>query len=211
MRIDIFADIACPWCYLGDVRLERVLKETNTHAEVIWHPFQLQPGLPLTGMNWETFSLQKFGGATNRQRAFSSVASSAKEDSIVFNFETIASAANTRDAHRLILLAQEKAKGIELANVFFKAYFTDGANLNDPATLKKLADSIGIAESETQALLESDTYITEVVQSQQLTSQLGISGVPFYIFNKTNALSGAQPLEVFRQVVTELQAEPVTT
>jgi predicted DsbA family dithiol-disulfide isomerase len=210
MRIDIFADIACPWCYVGDTRLERVLQETNTRTEIVWHPFQLQPGLPLTGMNWETFSLQKFGGAMNRQRAFSSVASSAKEDGIAFNFERIASAANTRDAHRLILLAQDKGKGLELSKVFFRAYFTDGANLNDVATLKLLASSVGITESEIERLLESDIYIKEVEGSQQFASQLGISGVPFYIFNRTHALSGSQPLEVFRQVVTELATESVS-
>jgi predicted DsbA family dithiol-disulfide isomerase len=211
MRIDIFADIACPWCYVGDRRLERVLGETKTDAEIVWHPFQLQPGLPLTGMNWDEFSLQKFGGAMNRQRAFASVANAAKADGIRFNFETIASAANTRDAHRLILLAQERGKGIELANIFFKAYFADGANLNDAETLKHLTAQVGISENETQALLESDQFITEVKGSQRLASQLGISGVPFYIFNRTHGLSGAQPLEVFRQVVDELKAEPVLT
>lgn len=211
MRIDIFADIACPWCYVGDARLGRVLQETNTKAELIWHPFQLQPGLPLTGMNWDEFSLQKFGGAMNRQRAFASVASAAKGDGITFNFETIASAANTRDVHRLILLAQERRKGVELANSFFKAYFTEGANLNDMATLQQLATQVDIFESETQELLESETYIKEVEQSQRLASQLGISGVPFYIFNGAHALSGAQPLETFRQLVNELKVESVPT
>jgi predicted DsbA family dithiol-disulfide isomerase len=208
MRIDIFADIACPWCYVGDVRLERVLHEANTSAELVWHPFQLQPGLPLTGADWETFSLQKFGGAMNRQRAFASVVTAAKDDGIIFNFETLASAANTRDVHRLILLVQEKGKGIALANMFFKAYFTDGKNLNDIDTLKRLTASIGVSETETRDLLESDTFIKEVEDSQRLASQLGISGVPFYIFNRAHALSGAQPLEVFRQVITELSAEP---
>ncbi len=211
MRLDIFADIACPWCYVGDVRLKRALTETNTNAEIVWHPFQLQPSLPLTGENWETFSLQKFGGAANRQRAFASVASAAREDGIVFEFETIANAANTRDAHRLILLAQEQGRAIELANVFFKAYFTDGANLNDFSTLEQLAASVGISKNETRALLAGETLIKEVEESQHLASQLGISGVPFYIFNKTQALSGAQPLEVFRQVITKLHGEPVNT
>jgi predicted DsbA family dithiol-disulfide isomerase len=209
MRIDIFADIACPWCYIGDARLGRVLAETNLAAEIIWHPFQLQPGLPLTGMNWNEFSLQKFGGSTNRQRAFSSVAEAAKADGLVFNFDAIASAANTRDAHRLILLAQERGKGIELANAFFKAYFTDGANLNDVATLKQLAARVDISESETLGLLESNKFIAEVEQSQRLASHLGISGVPFYIFNRSHGLSGAQPREVFRRVVTELSEESV--
>jgi predicted DsbA family dithiol-disulfide isomerase len=211
MRIDIFADIACPWCYVGDTRLENILKEMNVNAELVWHPFQLQPGLPLRGVDWETFSLQKFGGAMNRQRAFASVANAAKEDSLIFNFETIASAANTRDVHRLILLAQEKGEGIELANIFFKAYFTDGKNLNDGATLEQLANEAGITASETRGLLESEMFIKEVEQSQHLASQLGISGVPFYIFNRTHGLSGAQPLEVFRQVVSELQTERVVT
>jgi predicted DsbA family dithiol-disulfide isomerase len=210
MRIDIFADIACPWCYIGDKRLESVLEETKTDAEIVWHPFQLQPSLPLTGMNWDEFSLQKFGGATSRQRAFGSVAEAAKADGIEFNFDTIASAANTRDVHRLILLAQERGKGIELANIFFRAYFTDSANLNDLTTLKQLAAQVGISENETQELLESNTFIAEVEQSQRLASQLGISGVPFYIFNRTHGLSGAQPKEVFHQVIDELQKESVS-
>lgn len=209
MRIDIFADIACPWCYVGDARLERILHSENMKAEIIWHPFQLQPTLPLTGADWETFSLQKFGGAVNRQRAFSSVAEAAKADGTVFNFDTIASAANTRDAHRLVLLAQEHGKGLELSKLLFKAYFTDGANLNDFPTLQQLATSVGISEAKVQALLESDTFIKEVTQSQNLAAQLGISGVPFYIFNQKQALSGAQPLEVFRQVISELRSETV--
>jgi predicted DsbA family dithiol-disulfide isomerase len=114
--------------------------------------------------------LQKFGGATNRQRAFSSVAEAAKADGIIFSFETIARAANTRDAHRLVLLAQEQGNGLELSKILFKAYFTDGANLNDLATLNHLASSVGIPEAEVQNLLEGDTFIKEVRQSQTLAS-----------------------------------------
>ncbi|HET6764871.1 MAG TPA: DsbA family oxidoreductase [Longimicrobiaceae bacterium] len=205
MRIELFADIACPWCYIGERRLKRALQARGLAADVVWRPFQLQPGLPRDGQPWDAFVDAKFGGAGRAQGMFAHVAAAAAGDGIDFRFDRVAVAPNTRDAHRIMMLAGEKGLTWEMAEALFRAYFTDGQDVTRGAVLADLARAVGIAESETWAMLRSDRFTLEVDAGQARAAQLGVTGVPFFVFGDAYALSGAQSYEVMLQVLDQAE------
>ena len=204
MRIDVFADIACPWCYIGEKRLEQALAQRpDLHAEVRWHPFQLQPDLPRPGEDWHDFVESKFGGEQRAERAFESVRRAAQGEGIDFRFDRMAAAPNTEDAHRLVLLAAEKGREWEVVTALFKAHFTEGRHVGDLDTLVEIAAGEGLDPSEVRSYLESEQGTAEVRASQATAGRLGINGVPFFIFDGRYAISGAQPPEVFLEALDE--------
>jgi predicted DsbA family dithiol-disulfide isomerase len=124
LKIEVFADIACPWCYIGEHRLERALAaRPELQVEWRWRPFQLQPNLPASGIPWDTFASAKFGGAARAQAMFEHVAGVGAEEGIQFAFDRIATAPNTADAHRLILFAQETGRQRDAALALFRAFY----------------------------------------------------------------------------------------
>jgi predicted DsbA family dithiol-disulfide isomerase len=207
LQIDVFSDIACPFCYIGELRLERVLKEfPDVQLEWTWHPFQLQPTLPKRGVPWDAFSQQKFGGVEQRRAAFAQVVQNGSNEGIQFDFERMPVAPNTQDAHRLVLHASSLGHGYAMAKKLFEAYFTQAVNITDPQELERLALEVGLDSSQVRSLLEGTQHQDEVNQSQLEAEELGIHGVPFYIFNRKYALSGAQPSEVFKQAIEQATA-----
>jgi predicted DsbA family dithiol-disulfide isomerase len=202
IRVDVFSDIACPFCYIGDTRLERVL-ESRPDLEMhwVWHPFQLQPDLPERGIPWDTFSVQKFGGLEARRAAFAHVIRAGAGEGITFDFEHMPVAPNTLNAHRLVLLAAEHGLEKAMALALYNAYFTQARDITDPRELERIALEVGLDSSALQALFSSDMYRDDVRASQLEAQRLGISGVPFFIFDQKFAVSGAQPVEVFTQVL----------
>ena len=212
MKIEVFSDVACPWCYVGDGRLERALLERpEVQVERKWRPFQLQPGMP-KGTKWAEFSQQKFGGAANRQAAFERVVEAGSSEGIAFDFENMPFAPNTEDAHRLILWAERQNLGTQnlgtqMSTRLFKAYFSEAQNVMDLETLSDLAVEVGLERESTLEFLKGQELRAEVSQSQGQAAQLGVSGVPFYVFGEKYALSGAQPLEVFLQAIDRVWAE----
>jgi predicted DsbA family dithiol-disulfide isomerase len=202
IRVDVFSDIACPFCFVGDSRLERVIEShPELEMEWIWHPFQLQPDLPERGIPWETFSVQKFGGLEARRSAFSHVIQAGASEGIRFDFERMPVAPNTLNAHRLVLLASETDLGKAMALVLYRAYFTEATDITDPNELERIALEVGLDAIAVQELLSGDSYKEEVRTSQLEANRLDISGVPFFIFNQKFAVSGAQPFEVFEQAL----------
>jgi predicted DsbA family dithiol-disulfide isomerase len=202
IRVDVFSDIACPFCYIGDTRLERVLAlRPDLEMEWIWHPFQLQPDLPECGIAWEDFSVQKFGGLEARRSAFAHVILAGAGEGIGFDFERMPVAPNTFNAHRLVLLASEKGLGKTMALALYKSYFTEARDITDPIELERMALEVGLVSDDVQNLFSSDLYKADVRASQLEANRLDISGVPFFIFNQKFAVSGAQPFEVFEQAL----------
>lgn len=208
MRIDVYADIACPWCYVGERRLEKALKAfPDLQIDWHWHAFQLQPQMPTRGVEWQSFIVQKFGGTGQRDSAFAHVIESGRLDSITFDFVKMPVAPNTVNAHRLVLLAQAKGAGRAVVEALFKAYFSDAQDITDPLILESIGAAHGLAD--VSAMLESDLYVTDVRDAQLEASRLGVTGVPFIVFDGRYALSGAQPLEVFeRAMQTAMDAQP---
>ena len=203
MTIDVFADIACPWCYIGEKRLFAALDQREIAATVRWRPFQLQPQLPETGVPWREFAEQKFGGWERAQAGFRHVERAAESDGITFDFEHIASAANTTDAHRLILFARQHDREWAMAEALFRGYFAEGRDLNDVDDLLTITDAAELDPDAAAAFLASDAGRAEVRESQDLAGQLGITGVPFTVLDGRLGLSGAQPVETFARALDE--------
>ena len=211
MKIEVFSDVACPWCFVGDSRLERALLERpEVQVERAWRPFQLQPGMP-RGTRWAEFSQQKFGGAANRQAAFERVVEAGSSEGITFDFEKMPFAPNTEDAHRMILWAERQGLGVQMSTRLFRAYFSEAQDVMDFGTLSQLAVDVGLEREGTLEFLKGVELRAEVGQSQSQAGQLGVSGVPFYVFGGKYALSGAQPLEVFLQAIDRVRAEEAQT
>lgn len=208
MRIDVFSDIACPWCYVGERRLQTALRAfPDVHIDWYWHAFQLQPQMPPRGLAWQSFIVKKFGGAVQRDAAFSHVIESGRLEGITFDFVKMPVAPNTVNAHRLVLAAQARGAGQVVAEALFKAYFTDAQDITDPAILEQIGAAHGLEG--VAAMLETDLYVRDVQDAQFEASKLGVTGVPFMVFDERYALSGAQPLEVFtRAIKTALDVQP---
>ena len=198
VRIDVYADIVCPWCYIGEKRLEKALA---MRPELIvtrrWRPFQLRPEMPTGGIPWPEFAREKFGGEHNARAAFGQVTALGADEGIHFDFGRVASAPNTVDAHRVILHAADYGLQWEMADFLFHAYFAEGANLNDTLDLSSAAGRAGLDAEEVRSFLSGSGLRDVVWQSQEEAGRIGVGGVPFYVFDGRHGLSGAQPMEVF--------------
>ncbi len=207
MAIDLWSDVVCPWCYIGERRLERALAERpELQIERRWLPFQLQPHMPKAGLPWSSFVREKFGGWDFARTAFAQVSRAGEGEGIEFRFDRVANAPNTRDAHRLILQAREEDREWEMAEALFAAYFTHGRNLSDREELVAIATEIGLKGEKTRAFLAGEEKGREVEASQDRARRMGIQGVPFFVLNGRYAISGAQPLEVFLRALEMARA-----
>lgn len=208
IRIDIFSDVVCPWCYIGETRLRAALgQRPGVEAELHWQPFQLQPDMPREGVDWHEYAQKKFGGLERAGEMFEHVTSVGQELGLELNFDRMTRSPNTADAHRLILLARNFDREWETAHALFRAHFTDGRNLSDHAELAAITGDAGLDADQVRAFLESDEGLDLVQQSQESAGEIGITGVPFFIFNSQYAVSGAQPEEVFLSVLDRLEEE----
>ena len=207
MRIDVYSDVVCPWCYIGEKRLARALAHRpDLEVEVSWRPFQLQPDMPKGGLPWAEFSRRKFGRESAAEAAFSHVSAVGEQEGIRFDFGRVASAPNTVDAHRLILFADTYVTQWQLADALFCAYFTEGKDLNNHEELVQVASSVGLEAKEVAEYLAGEEAASDVRSSQEEAQSLGISGVPFYVFDGRYAIYGAQPVEVFGEALDTVRA-----
>jgi predicted DsbA family dithiol-disulfide isomerase len=205
MKIDVYADIACPWCYIGEKRLEQALSmRPDLQVELQWRPFQLRPEMPKEGVRWSDFEVQKFGGHERAQQIFARVTSVGAEDGIDFRFDRIQVAPNTLDAHRLVLFAREHGREWEAVEALFVGHFTQGRDVGDPDTLVQIAQEIGLDAGAVRDYLRSDRNADVVSGSQEEAYSVGVQGVPFYVFDDQYALSGAQPVETFLWALDEV-------
>lgn len=209
MTIDVYADIACPWCYVGRARLNRALDQRPEHdVSLTWRPFQLQPDMPPEGRDFRTVLERKFGGWDRVQRMFDRIREMGAQDDLTFNFDAIDVAPNTADAHRLILWAESLEAGDAMATTLFRAYFTEGRNVSEPGVLAQCASEVGLDVEEARALLDGDEYADEVRQSQQRAEKRGITGVPCYVFDDSRAVMGAQSVDVFLDALDSMESAP---
>lgn len=210
MRVDIWSDVVCPFCYIGKKRLEAAAKESEIELEVHWHSFQLDPEAPVRQevSNSERLA-QKYGRSVaeveDMQR---NIAAMAKQEGIEFNWEG-ANSGNTLNAHRIIHLAQSKGLGNEAQEAFFYSYMMQGLPIGERETLEDVAARIGLNPVEVDDLLDSDEFADFVKFDQEVArDQLKVTGVPFFVFDQRIALAGAQPKEVFLQVLEKALEEP---
>ncbi|MDQ2885133.1 MAG: DsbA family oxidoreductase [Chloroflexota bacterium] len=216
MKVEIWSDVVCPWCYIGKRRFESALAsfEHRNQVEVVWRSYQLDPEAPRNSEQTVNEVLaQKYGvdlaGAAEMNKKVSTIAA---QDGLEYHLES-ARHLNTFDAHRLVHLAATHHLQDEMEERLFKAYFTDGIALGETGELVKLAAEVGIDADEARAVLESSTYADDVRADIQRARMFGIQGVPFYAVDEKYGISGAQPSEVFKEVLEKawIESHPLLT
>jgi predicted DsbA family dithiol-disulfide isomerase len=196
MQIDIVADFACPWCFIGKRRLERALAlRPELAATRSWRAFRLNPDLPRDGVPRDIFLAAKFAGRPPADR-FGAVLAAGRAGGIDFALERIRRTPNTLPAHRLVRLATAEGCGDAMVEALFCAYFTRGIDIGDSTVLARLAAENGIAHRQALAYLESEAGAAEVLAEEQRARRLGIRAVPCFIIERGYAISGAQEPEM---------------
>ncbi len=210
MKIQIWSDIVCPFCYIGKRKLELALAgfPNKEDVEIEWKSFQLDPEMDnREGLSVHAYLGKRKGGTTEAGRRMNSQMSAiAKEVGLDYDFDK-AIINNTLSAHRLLHFAKTKGLQNEMKERLFLAYYTEGKDVADHGTLTALAAELGLDANEIRQVLDNGTYTDEVRADQQLAYQIGVQGVPFYVFNNKYAVSGAQSPETFRQVLQQVWEE----
>jgi predicted DsbA family dithiol-disulfide isomerase len=214
MTIDVVSDVVCPWCYIGKRRLEAALAERGAGSKAIvrWHPFQLNPDIPLGGADRRSYLEHKFGGPERAREIYERVGAIGQEVGIWFEFERIERQPNTLNAHRLIAWAQAARPAIagDLVERLFRAYFTQGVDIGDTEQLARLAGEAGFDAFRAKSMLASGEGRAAATAADQRARAMGIGGVPFFIFNQRLAVSGAQPAKVLLEAMTRTELATVT-
>lgn len=209
LTIDIWSDVMCPFCYLGDTVLAEAISEFEhgDSVELKYHSYQLMPELGQEPEDLSEIFAQRYG-ADQMKAQHEQLSTQGKAIGIEFNFEK-SLAVNTRKAHELNHFAEAQGKGHEMMVKLFEAHFTDGINVADTGALVELAQSIGLDAEKAREALESDEYAELFDQDIKAAKDMGIQGVPFFVFIEKYALSGAQPKEMFVQALETSWAELV--
>ncbi len=212
MKVEIWSDIMCPFCYIGKRHYEEALKEfaDANNIEVEWKSFQLDPSIPkpyTEGKDMYQYLAERKGFSLEQSKQMhANVVQMATKAGLKYDFDK-AVVANSWDAHRVIQLAKKQGFGDAIEERFFKAYFTEGKDMADHATLIQLGKEAGLDETRVKQVLESDEFTNEVRADIQRAQTIGVSGVPFFVFNDKYAISGAQPSGVFLETLQKSFAE----
>ena len=210
MKVDIWSDVRCPFCYIGKRKFEKALEKFShkNEIEVDWHSFELDPTLKTNPEVNAVEHIAEIKGISKAQAEgmHAHVTNVAKEINLDFNFEKNV-VANSFNAHRLIQLAKTKGLANEAEEALFKAHFTEGKNIDDEETLIQTGISIGLDENEVKEIFSSDAFAEEVKRDEMQAQSFGIRGVPFFILDDKYAVSGAQSPDVFSQALNQAWTE----
>jgi len=215
IAVDIWSDIACPWCYIGKRNLELALSGWDHRADVVvtWHSFELDPHAPAERVGDLAERLaEKYGVSVQRARAAQArITSLAADAGLELHFET-ARSGNTFDGHRLVHLAAAHGKQDAMTERLFSAYLSEGELISDHDTLARLAGSVGLPMAEVADTLASDRYADDVRLDESTAHALGITAVPFFVVDRAFGASGAQPSAVLTSLLDKAWSErsPVT-
>jgi len=208
VKLDILSDPICPWCYIGKANLDKALAQIPDHPFVIeWHPFQLNPDMPIEGMDRRAYLEGKFGGKEAAVAAYAPVVEHAQNAGLTINFESMERTPNTLNAHRLIHWAGIENKQTQAVDALFQAYFVGARDIGNPEVLGDIADNIGMDASVVQKLLATDNDTDEIKSRDAHSRQMGVSSVPTFIVDNKHAVPGAQPPELWLKVIGEIMAQ----
>ena len=210
-QIDVISDVVCPWCYIGQRRLAAALAllpddDAARRAPIRWHPFQLNPDLPQGGVPRKTYLEDKFGGPDRAAQIYARVSAAGATAGIPFAFDRILRQPNTRDAHRLIAWAQAQGDASDLVERLFRAYFIEGRFIGDREILATIAGEAGFDSAAARILLDSDQGVDAVALMGQRAREIGVQGVPFFIFNQHIAVSGAQEPDALLDAIAQARS-----
>jgi predicted DsbA family dithiol-disulfide isomerase len=205
MKVEIWSDVVCPWCYIGKRRFETAVAASGLQdeIEVIWRSFQLNPNHPkgLRRAHGE-YLAEKLGRSPAEVEAMNAqVTALAAREGLDYHFETY-TVVNTVDAHRVEHLAATQGLGDAMVERFMRAQLVEGEVLDDPATLIRLATEVGVPAADVEQVLASNAYVDAVEADIQIGVALGLQGVPFFVIDRAIGISGAQPAEVFERALT---------
>jgi predicted DsbA family dithiol-disulfide isomerase len=195
-RIDIVSDAICPWCYIGKRQIERALPMVAAEGlslEVHWHPFQLNPDMPPDGVERAAYRLQKFGSEERTRQIDARVAEAGRAVGLDFRHDLMRRTPNTVAAHRVIWLAGRHGVQDAVVEALFRAYFTEGRDIGDAATLAELAEAAGMPAGEVAAMLAGEAGLEAVLGEDAMARNAGINGVPSFIMGRYVLFSGAVP------------------
>jgi predicted DsbA family dithiol-disulfide isomerase len=215
MKVEIWSDVVCPWCYIGKRHFETALAgfEHRDEVTVIWRSFELDPSAPATADGDPLDRLvAKYGmSRADAERAQARVTATAATAGLDFHLDR-AKSGNTFDAHRLLHHALAAGKQSDLKERLMAAYFTEGEAVGEREVLARLATDVGLEESAVREVLASDAFAAEVRQDEEEARRLGISGVPFFVIDRTYGISGAQPSELMLSTLDQawVDSHPLT-
>jgi predicted DsbA family dithiol-disulfide isomerase len=195
--VDMIADLACPWCYIGLVRLDRArAMRPDLTVRLRWWPFLLNPHLPPEGMDRASYLRAKFGGDAAARQVYERIVENARADGIAFAFERMTRTPNTVLAQRLIMFAEQQGRGEAMIRTLFRALFEEGRDIGDLETVLQLAGAAGLDRQDADTYLRSAQREKDVTLAHQRAERLGVRGVPVFVVAREHAIAGAQPPEV---------------
>lgn len=208
MKIEIWSDIACPWCYIGKRRFERALEllPESPEIEVLWRSFELDPTAPTAvDQSLDEILSRKYGMSLSQARQMQErITAVATEEGLNFRFEAF-KPGNTFTAHRLIHFAHTEGKQDAMKERLLLANFTEGASMADQDALTRAAADVGLETEAVREVLSTDAFAREVRADEERAREIGIHGVPFFLINEEYGISGAQPAEVFTNLLARIQ------
>jgi predicted DsbA family dithiol-disulfide isomerase len=213
LTVDVISDVVCPWCFIGRRRLGAALallagRAPEARPLVSWHPFQLNPDLPREGIGRRAYLEAKFGGAQRAGEIYERVRAAGRTVGIDFAFDRIERQPNTLDAHRLIAWAQARGSAEDVVERLFRAYFLEGRFIGDRDVLAAVAGEAGLDSAAAAAMLASEEGAAAVAAMDRRVRELGVDGVPFFIFGGRVAVSGAQEPDTLVGAMTQaMQSE----
>ncbi|WP_339875327.1 DsbA family oxidoreductase [Olleya marilimosa] len=210
LKIDIVSDVVCPWCTIGYKRLEKAIQELGVadQIDIEWQPFELNPNMPAEGQNLNEHITEKYGSTLEQQNQSKKMMTDAGEElGFKFDYFDDMRMVNTFDAHVLLEYANDFGKQTELKMTLTKAFFSDRKDVSKRDVLRTALLEVGLNADEALAKLDSDEARLEVRNKQGYWKNMGVNSVPTIVFNRKSAVTGAQPVDTFKQVLSELIAE----
>ena len=207
LRIDIVSDVVCPWCTIGYKRLEKAITELGieNQVEIEWQPFELNPNMPTEGQDLVEHITEKYGSTIEQQKeSIEQMTEAGDELGFTFDYYDKMRVVNTFDAHVLLEYAKNFGKQTELKMTLTKAYFSDRKNVSKRAILKQALLDVGLNAEEGLTKLDKEEARFEVKSKEKYWQNLGISSVPTIVFNRQSAVTGAQPVDTFKQILGEI-------
>jgi predicted DsbA family dithiol-disulfide isomerase len=207
-QLDVYSDVICPWCYVGKQHMQaalRVLEADGLHFQVRWRPFQLNPDMPEGGVPREEYRRAKFGSLDRSRQLDAQVAEAGRAAGLEIRHDLMQRTPNTLDAHRLIRWAETEGEGAQNAVVdrLFAAYFAEGKDVGDRATLAALAAEAGLDHARAALFLGSDQFRAEVLAEDRAARKAGLDAVPTFALGRHVLFSGAVPPDVFAEALAK--------
>ena len=207
LTIEIYSDIICPWCFVGKRRLERALTSVGGDIHVTWRPFQLNPTMPIDGMDRTAYLKAKFGGLEAFGRMEEQLLAAGADEQIPFAFEKVARTPNTFAAHRLVWYAEQQGRQDAVVESLFRGYFTEGADIGSMPVLSQLVCRAGLDVAAVESFLHSEEGAAEVKAEEAVGRRLSISGVPYFVFNGHISIYGAQSPDIIVSAIRRAEKE----